>query len=289
MRYGINLVGNGENLTLSKTPYSVGDKNTYKTHLGGDFDYTWLVNKRLGFVLTGLYSDKYNEQHLSTMTWNTGGTGTGASISRPYLQSHSLTDGPQNKARTTVSLKADFRATPHSVLSLSTSVNNFFSTTGSLGWTTDAGTNATPTPAPGTPFSYGENFTNGATGRGSVSMSDSATWRDVTTTASSLSYRLDDGKWRIESGLSQSISKSDMRNRQNGQFGGYSATMLNPVRVVFSDINPTRPGGIQVFDNSNRAVDIYDIRNYRASGASESNYDITDKPSVGQSERPPAA
>ena len=88
LRYGINLVGNSENLTLRKTPYSVGDKKTYKTHLGGDFDYTWVVNKRFGLVITGLHSDKYNEQHLSTMVYNTGGTSTGATISKPFLQSH---------------------------------------------------------------------------------------------------------------------------------------------------------------------------------------------------------
>lgn len=277
LRYGINLVGNGENLTLSKTPYSVGDKNTYKTHLGGDFDFTWLVNKRLGFVFTGLHSDKYNEQHLSTMTWNTNAVGTGASISRPYLQQYSLTDGPQNKARTTVSIKADFRATPHSVLSLKTSGNRFLSTTGSLGWTINAGTTAAPLPATGTPLGYGETFTTGATGRGSVSMNGGATWREVTTTASSLTYRLDDGIWRIEAGLSESISKSVMRNRENGQFSGYAAQLTNPARVEFTEINPTRPGGIRVFDNSNREVNIYDISNYRATTASESNYDITDK------------
>ncbi|MBI4622732.1 MAG: TonB-dependent receptor [Verrucomicrobia bacterium] len=282
LRYGINLVGNGENLTLGKTPYSVGDKNTYKTHLGGDFDFTWLVNKRFGLVLAGLHSDKYNEQHLSNMVWNNGGTGTGASIGRPYLQQHTLQDGPQNKARTTVSLKADFRVTPHSVLSLKTSGNMFFSTTGTLSWATNAGTNATPTPAAGTPFSYGENFTNGATGRGAVTMSTSATWREVTGTTSSLSYRLDDGTWRIEASLSSSVSRSEMLNRQNGQFNGFSAEMMNPVRVVFSDINPTRPGRIQVLDNSNREVDIYDIRNYRATTASGAptsgaDYDITDE------------
>lgn len=277
LRYGINLIGNGENLTLRKTPYSVGDKKTYKTHPGGDFDFTWIVNKRLGFVLTALHSDKYNEQHLSTMVWNTGGTGTGASISRPYLQQYTLTDGPQNKARTTFSLKGDFRVTTHSVLTFKTSTNHFFSTTGSLGWTINAGTVAAPVPATGTPFSFGDNFTQGATGRGTVSMNGGATWRVVDTNASSLTYRLDDGLWRIEAGLSQSVSQSDMRNRENGQFSGYAASLNTPARVVFNEINPTRPGSIRVFDNNNREIDIYDIRNYNANSAAESNYDITDE------------
>jgi len=277
LNYGINLIGNGENLTLRRTPYSVGDKNTYKTHLGGDFDYTWLVNKRLGFVFTGLHSDKYNDQHLSTMTWNTGGTATGASITRPYLQQYALTDGPQNKARTTVSIKADFRVTPHSILSFKGSGNRFFSTTGSLGWTINPGTTGTSTTASGTPLTFGDTFTNGATGRGTVSMNGGATWREVDTTTLSLNYRLDDGVWRIETGVSQSLSNSAMRNRENSQFGGYAVALTNPVRIVFSDITPTRPGGIRVFDDSNREVDIYDIRNYRGNTASESNYDIMDK------------
>jgi hypothetical protein len=134
-----------------------------------------------------------------------------------------------------------------------------------------------PTPATGTSFSYGDNFTNGATGRGGVTMSASATARLVTTTATGLTYRFDDGTWRIESGVSQSVSNSEMQNVQNGQFGGYTAVMMNPVRVVFSDINPTRPAGIHVFDNNNREVDIYNIQNYRGSAASDSRYDIMDK------------
>jgi TonB-dependent receptor len=188
-----------------------------------------------------------------------------------------LTDGPQNKARTTVSVKADFRVTPRSVLSLKGSGNRFFSTTGSLGWTINAGTNGAPTPASGTPLTFADTFTNGATGRGTVSMNGGATWREVDTTALSLNYRLDDGIWRIEAGISQSVSDSVMRNRENDQFGGYAVALTNPVRVVFSDITPTRPGSIRVFDEGNREVDIYDIRNYRANTASESNYDITDK------------
>ncbi len=277
LHYGVNLIGNGENLTLRKTPYSVGDKTTYKTHLGGDFDFTWLVNKRLGIVFTGLHSDKYNEQHLSNMTWNTGGTATGASMARPYLQQYSLTDGPQNKARTTASMKADFRVTRHSVLSLKTSFNRFFSTTGSLGWTFNAGTTGTPTVAGGTALTFGETFTNGASGRGTVTMNGGATWREVDTTASSLSYRLDDGVWRIEAGISESVSDSAMRNRENGQFSGYAVALTAPVRLVFANIIPTRPASIRVFDDAGREVDLYDIRNYRANTASESLYDITDR------------
>jgi len=37
---------------------------------------------------------------------------------------------------------------------------------------------------------------------------------------------------------------------------------------VFTDIGPDRPGDIQVFDNNNRKVDIYDITNYVVTGAS---------------------
>ena len=132
----------------------------------------------------------------------------------------------------------------------------------------NAGTTGTPLPATGTPLSYGESFTNGATGRGGVSMSGGATWREVTTTASSLSYRLDDGFWRIEAGLSRSVSDSAMRNRENGQFNNYSAAVTVPVRVVFSGHQRHAAGPGRVFDDSNREVDIYDIRNYRATTAS---------------------
>ena len=87
------------------------------------------------------------------------------------------------------------------------------------------------------------------------------------TDAANLSYRFDNGKWRVEAALSTSESATKRRDDDAGMFQNFSASMNRPVRVSFLDVGSDRPGGIQVFDNNNQPVDIYDISNYRATTA----------------------
>jgi iron complex outermembrane recepter protein len=269
--FGVNLVANSENLTFKKTPHSFDDHTTRKILPGFDFDYVQPLGKNFGITLTGFQSDKYNEQHLSTMTYNTGGTSTGASISRPYLRQHLLQDGPRSQRRTAFSFKADWRVTPNSVLSLGVQTNRHAVYIATQSWTTNAGTVGTPSIPGGVPLSYGDNFTVGATGRGAVTISGGGHSFRGATNVANLNYRFDDGRWRVESGVNTSTATRTRRN--TGQFGGLSSTLLNPVRVSFLDNNADRPGRIEVFDNNNQQVDIYDIRNYRLNTASVSPYD----------------
>src|SRR5690606_2411717 len=71
LRYGLTLVGNSENLELRKTPRPYDDRNTWKITPGLDFDYTLPIGKTFGIVVTGLRTDRFNEQHISQMTYNT--------------------------------------------------------------------------------------------------------------------------------------------------------------------------------------------------------------------------
>jgi TonB-dependent receptor len=273
LRYGVNVVGNSENLTLKKTPHSNGDRNTHKVLVGADFDYTLPVSKDFGIVLTGMQSNKFNEQHLSTMAYNSAGTGTGASVSQPYLQQHTLQDGPRSQTRNTLSLKADWRITPKSVLSFGGQWNEYKVYIGTLNWVSSAGTVATPTPGTGVPFSYGPYYTIGATGRGAVNMSGTGQSFEGGMTAANLSYRFDDGTWKVEAGVNQSNSDRYRSNVAKGHFASLNATLIKPVRVTLSDVNPNFPGSIRAYDSSNTEVDLYDINNYRISGASETPYD----------------
>ncbi|MSU48608.1 MAG: TonB-dependent receptor [Opitutus sp.] len=82
-----------------------------------------------------------------------------------------------------------------------------------------------------------------------------------------MNYRYDNGKWRIESALNHSGSKALLESETAGNFQNVTAVMRNPVRVTFRGITPERPATIQVFDNQNREVDMYDLANYRVSTA----------------------
>ncbi len=271
LNYGVSLVANHENLTFGQTPHSNGDHPTRKILAGFDFDATLPVNKDFGVVFTGFYSAKYNEQHLSTTTFNTAGTGTGASISLPYLQQYTLQDGPRSQMRKTFSLKADWRVTPHSVLSFGAQSNRYKIYIGTLSWALNAGTVATPSVAGGVPFSFGNNYTVGATGRGAVTLSGSAQSFQGNTDGLNLNYRYDDGKWKLEAAASESTSG---RSRPNsGHFASLTSTLTNPVRISLLDASIDRPRKIEAFSDANQPVDLYSLQNYRVTAAAETPYD----------------
>lgn len=272
LRYGVTLVGNSEDLTFNKTPHSNGDKNTRKIHPGFDFDYTLPIGKNFGIVVTGMQSNKYNEQHYARTAYNNGGTATGASISRPYFQTFLLLDGPRDQTNNTLNIKADWRVTPQSVLSAGALFNRATTIIGTLQWFPDAGTIGTPTVATGTPFSYGNDYTIGATGRGGVNVAATGQTFKGGAIATNLNYRFDNATWRVEAGISQSASDISRVNRAHGHFQQVNASLTVPVRITFSGINRTRPGNIQAFDASNREIDIYNIDSYRLGNASELPY-----------------
>ena len=265
LRYGFNLVGNGDrsNLTLRKTPQSYLDKNTYKILPGFNFDYTLPIGKKFGIVVSGMSNNIYNEQHFTRNTWASSGTGIVASVSKPYLQSYLLLDGPRNITRNSLALKADWRVTPHSVLSLGGQLNRATTAIGTLQLTFNAGATGTPTPATGTPLSYTENSTIGATGRGALTNNGTNQLIPQETNAGNLTYRFNDGRWKIESGLSRSASLTKRRYEDAGTFYQFIGTNRNPIRISFLDIVSDRPNKIQIFDDANRPVDFYNLASYR--------------------------
>jgi iron complex outermembrane receptor protein len=269
LRYGVNLGGNHEDITLKKTPQSFGDRKSYKMLPGFDFDYTRPIGKNFGIVVAGMYSNKFNEQHTSRMTYATTGTGISTAPSRPYLQSYFLNDGPRNLTRKTMSFKADWRVTPSSVLSVGGQWVRAKTEIGALRLTISAGTNGTPTPATGGPMSFSDNFTIGATGRGAYTMDAQGQNIDQGTTAGNLNYRFDDGKWRIEATLSRSVSTITRRNELTGNFFQLAATAIKPIRVSFLEANAERPGNVRLYDVDNQLVDYHNIENFRGTNGSD--------------------
>lgn len=269
LRAGVSLAGSDENLTLRRTPHSNGDHLTRKALPGFDFDATLPVNKRFGVVVAGMRSDKFNEQHHSTMTFSGAGTATGASFARPYLQSYALIDSPRSQSRSTLSGKADWRVTPHGVLSLTSQWHRYRNWIGALTWTFSPGTVGTPTPASGGPFSFGDDFVVGAAGRGAVTMNGGGQTTGGGGRATSLQYRHDDGTWRIEAGLSDSTSEIYRRNLAGGHFGLVTASLIDPVRVSLLGFDAVRPAQLGTFGAANQAVDVYQLANYRITTAND--------------------
>ena len=272
--YKVYLAGNGDALSLRRTAY-VDEQKTHKILPAFDFDYTLPLSKNFGLVLTGLTSDQFNNQNHSSYSFGQSGTGTGASAAspaKPIVSAYAFIDAPKYLHRDSLSLKADWRVTPHSVLSLSGQATYYRDDNGNYTMTATTGTNGTPATANGVPLSYGDNFTIGATGRGAVTQSGLNHHISGVTTAQSLRYRFNDGNWRIDATLGSSQSRSWRRYLSEGNFNQMLVSLKDSARVSFEDVGATRPGRIRAFDNNNREIDLYDIHSYRVTGADEASY-----------------
>jgi TonB-dependent receptor len=268
--YRVFVSASSDGMQLRKQPYPT-DQYISRIKPGFDFDYTLPITKTFGIVFTGLSSKQWNEQNISTMTWNTNAANTGATPQRPYLQSHQIIDAPKWYERHSTSLKADWQITPNSVLSIGGQATYYIDKNGNVNRTATVGTNPTPTVAGGTSLSFDENTTVGATGRGGVTFGGNFLHIDARTLGTNTKYRFDNGTWKLDAGAHVSTSKTWRRYEQKGQFQALNLTMLNPVRVTFEGITPERPTTIRVFDNENRELDINDINNYRMSATNAAN------------------
>ncbi len=257
-----------------KTP-GPGDKETYKVLPGFDFDFTLPVTENLGFVITGLSSNQYNEQHRSQPQWNFNQAG--ASVTNPYLQQFQLQDGPKNSFRDSVSIKMDWRFAPQHVLSLAYQFNYYKAFFGNRNLTWNAGTNPAPTPASGTPLTWGQDFTEGATGRGTVRHGTSFRDKLGATQGAFAKYRYDGADWDIDAGLAGSVSRGWYRDMDRGQFSAIQTTLVGGTRVSFSDIEEEGPKSIHVYTPAGEELDWSNLSLYRLNTARTNPLDARDE------------
>ncbi|MSU51159.1 MAG: hypothetical protein EXS37_19070 [Opitutus sp.] len=291
LRYRFYLSANSLRVKI-KDPHTF-DEKTYKILPNFDFDYTLPVSRNFGIVVTGMTSNFYNEQRLHQSSWVGAGTGTTASTatpSAPLLSSDAIIDAPRYTWRKALGLNADWRLSPNSVVSLDLAYSGTQAQTANVSRTTLTGTNGTPTltaAAGGVPFSYGPDFTIGATGRGTVNLSGNSTNRYERSQVGKLRYRFDNGNWRINSILSRSASLATVRGGSDGWFfSSIAGTFDPPVRVSLSNVAPLGKGDyptvVRAFLNDGQLVDLNNISNYRVTTATISVRDITDDVSFGE-------
>ena len=229
---------------------------------GFDFDLTLPITKDFGIVFTALHSKAWNEQNISQTTWtaNAGG-GTPAA---PFLSTHNLLDGAKWYERNSTGLKADWRVSPNSVLSVGLQATYYLDILGQVNRSTSVGTNATSALAGGVPLTFGPTFSHSATGRGTASYGGNFLHIDARTLGTYLRYRWNKGNWTVESGGSASTSKTWMRHVSKGHFNTIGSALANTtgVRINYDDITPTGPGKITAFDANNRPLDLLDLRNF---------------------------
>ncbi|MEY4938375.1 MAG: hypothetical protein RIQ93_110 [Verrucomicrobiota bacterium] len=278
--YRAYLTGNSHRLKI-KDPYTF-DNETYKILPSLDFDYTLPIGKNFGLVVTGLTTNFYNEQRIHSATWTAAGTGTGASISLPFLSGDQIVDAPRYTWRKAAGINADWRVATHGVLSVGLDVSDFHSQVANVSRTASPGTTGTSTIAGGVPMSYSPTQTIGATGRATVALAGNSTNRYERTKAAKLRYRFDDGNWRINTGLSRSASSTRFRGGSDGWFFVSFAGALNVPnpRITLSNISPLGDGNVTTkvtaYDTAGAVIDLNNMSNYRITTATISLRDITD-------------
>ena len=278
LRYSLNLIGNHENLDLKKTPHSHGDKMTYKIFPGVSLDFTWPVTKRFGMVIAANHSHAFNEQHRTIQTWTSivppgSPAGTPVNYAHPILNALALLDGPRDLRRNTLSVKADWKISDNGVLSVGHVASRTDTRIGSLTYTWNTSTTATSAIAGGRVLAWDGGQTLGATGRATLNNNGTNQLINQISDSSNVSYRYDNGRWRVETGASRSWSQIKRRYFDAGFFLQASAIQRFPVRINFLDLQEgaALPGRIEVYDNTNQLVDWNNPANLRGNTANNAN------------------
>jgi len=278
LRYSLNLIGNHENLDFKKTPHSHGDKMNYKIYPGVSLDFTWPITKRFGIVIAANHSRSFNEQHRTLQTWTSivppgSPAGTPINYANPILNALALLDGPRDLTRNTLSIKTDWKVTPNSVLSVGHVASRTDTRIGSLSYNFNTSTNATSSIAGGSVLAWDENQTRGSTGRGTLNNNGTNQLINQISDSSNVNYRYDNGRWRVETGVSRSASQIKRRYFDAGFFLQTSAIQRFPVRINFLGLEAGAavPGSIEVFDNDNQLIDWNNPANLRGNTANNAN------------------
>ncbi len=113
--YNFSLNLNSEEFTLSKT-YGPDGNESYKAKPNYNLEYSDVFfNNRLGIVASIGHADSFTEQYRHNLTYNR--TPTTADPRPMVLTALNFKDGAKNIKKDTYSVTADFKASPHLVLS----------------------------------------------------------------------------------------------------------------------------------------------------------------------------
>lgn len=242
-----------------------GNEKTFKSLPGFELTYTNPISDHLGIVLTAISSNQFNEQHRSATTWNFNASGTGASVTNPFLSNYQIQDGPKNSYRDSLSFRVDWKTRSNHVFSLGSQVNYYRAFFGNRNLNFATGTNAVPTPASGTPLSFGPTFTQGATGRGTVTQGGSYRNKMGATQVLNFTYRYTGRSWEVDAGASFSNGRTWYRDTSEGHFESVTTTMqgVSTGSVRIDGITYPSPATFLVRNSAGSSIDYTDLSNYR--------------------------
>ena len=281
--YRAYLNGRQGQLSASRLPDTMEGKR-YRVLPNADFTYTAPINERFGIVVSGITANSFDERRVSARVFNTSLAGSGASVSQPFMQSWIMQNAPRFIYRDSLSLKADWRITPHSVIAVGVEHSGFLEYFGMNQLTASVGTLPTPLAAGGAPLAFGPDFTRGAAGRGTLVVDGQYFDIRGKTNLGSARYRFDNGTWQIKAGASESRSTTRFDDTGDGHFytlttqlGSGAAFVGSAFSVNFLDIANEGPRGLDFRDSQNRRIDLTNPKNYQLASGSSLPRDVVDE------------
>lgn len=259
--YSVYLNANSEDIIPWEKSPGPKNKDSYKVLPGFNFDYTLPISENLGFVITGLNSNQFNEQHRSQSTWNFAQAG--ATAANPYLQQYQVQDGPKNSFRDSFSFKADWKIAPGQSLWAMYQINYYQSFFGNRNLTFDVGTNATPLTAGDPGLTWTPDTVNGPTGRGTVRHGTSFRDKYGLANAGAVKYRFKNRDWEVDAGVGLSTSRSWYRDTDRGHFEEVRTTLQGLSRITYAGIQEPRPTTLTASAANGTSIDYLDLSNYR--------------------------
>lgn len=263
--YRVYLNLNNENTEILKKTPGPGNVKTFKVLPNFDFDYTLPVNDRFGLVITGLSSNQHVEQHRWQPTWNF--QQAGATTTNPYMQQWQIQDGPKTTNRASIGIKADWKVTKNQTLSVAYQDNYYHSFFGNRNLNFNAGTNAAATTSSGVPLSWGSDFVQAATGRGTVTQGSSFRDKYGNTSAGNVIWKWSNADWDVDAGLNGVQSRTWYRALGRGHFANVGTSLVGVTNLRADGIN--FPGGMNITakDSAGNVLDPYNLNNYRLTTA----------------------
>ena len=260
-RYNLSLTSSESTLHFSKQPRADETRVRY-VKPSGNLDVILPLKKNIGISLAAQHYMVSSPLNRGNRTYNAAAAGTGASFSQPFLQQQQNPITTQFRTRDSYSLKADWRVTPHGVLSASYQYSTFEQDSMNYSFQANTNPNATPSIAGGVPLSFGPDFTIGATGRGASGQTAGFNVLHNTLNGGNASYRYDNGVWKVDGMLTTSKGRSKTDNEKDGFFRGFQTGVRAPVRISFFDITDLGPGRVEMYTNDNQPFDFYDVNNF---------------------------
>jgi iron complex outermembrane receptor protein len=249
----------GNHKNLYATPGPGDNEYSHKDEPGFDFTFVDPVSKSFGFTISALDFNEQNEQYRSNPQWYPNGRNSAPTVapeSNPFLEDYVMQDAPKNSIRRSLAGTADWKITPDDLLSFAVQENYYDSFTHARNITFDTSSTL--------PASYGPTFTNGAAGKGTISMGSSDRNKWGTTFNFNTRYAHTGPIWTVNASFEYSHAATHYADAAGGYFDA-TTLQLKSVTVDYAGNNfdqGVRPAAISVFTAGGASVNPFNYGSY---------------------------